>query len=111
MPAPVIPDNKYLQLSDNHSAIYWQRFNALYQAYSALNTYNPTGAGSMPSLIEWRIPNTNYFLKYDPGSYSEIVINNTLYASATPSEKRLMFKYLDAFFKYCLLQYDQYYNL
>lgn len=111
MPAPVIPENRYSETADSHSQIYWQRLNALNQAYYSLNNYDPIGVGSMPYPTEWRIPNTNYFLKYDPSSYSEIVLNNVSYGSVSTEEKKLMYKYLDRFFKYCLQKYDQNYSL
>lgn len=111
MPAPVVPQNKYSEIADNHSTIYWQRQNALNQAYDSLQNYNPTGAGAMPYPTEWRVPNTNYFMKYDPSSYGEIVLNNNAYSSLNPAEKRIIYKYLDKFFKYCLEVYDQNYNL
>lgn len=111
MPAPVVPQNKYSEVADNHSIIYWQRLNALNQAFDSLQNYNPLGVGAMPYPIEWRIPNTYYFLKYDPSSYAEIVLNNATYSTLNAIEKRLMFKHLDKFFKYCLEQYDITYNL
>lgn len=111
MPAPTVPENKYSIIADNHSTIYWQRLNTLNQAYFVLSNYNPLGSGSMPTPIEWRIPNTNYNMKYDPGFASELLLNNTGWTSLNPSEKRIMFQNLDRFFKYCLQQYDQYYNL
>ena len=113
MPLPIFPQNKYSEIADNHSTIYWQRQNALNQSFAALYNYNPTGlgTGSMPSPIEWRVPNTNNFIKYDNGSWSEIVMNNTPYSSLGSADRKMLFKYLDKFFKHCLQVYDQNFNI
>lgn len=111
MPVPVVPQNKYSEIANNHSTIYWQRQNALNQAYDSLQNYNPTGAGAMPSPITWKVPNSSSIMTYDPGSYSEIVFDFNTYAALNSQKKQIMYKYLDKFFKYCLEYYDQYYNL
>ena len=111
MPAPVFPQNKYSEIADSHSTIYWQRLNSLNQVFDSLQNYNPTGAGAMPYPIEWRVPNTSYFIKYDPSSSAEITLNNVTYSGLNAIEKKLIYKYLDKFFKYCLEVYDQNFNL
>jgi hypothetical protein len=50
-------------------------------------------------------------MKYDPGFAPELLLNNTGWASLGTVERRAMFQNLEKFFKYCLQQYDQYYNL
>jgi hypothetical protein len=77
--------------------------------YTALEQYNPTGAGNMPDTI-YRIPNSNTEIKFQFGA-GEIQFNGTGYSSLNAIDKKLVFKYLDALTKECLLQYDIVYNL
>lgn len=109
MPAPSIFQSRQKQYTDANAELYYKMSIGQQACYLALEQYNPTGAGNMPSTI-YRIPNTSNEVEFTFGS-GEIQFNGTGYSSLNPSDKKIVFKYLDALTKECLLQYDILYNL
>jgi hypothetical protein len=109
MPAPSTYQNRQKQFTDFHAELYYKMDIAQRACYQALENYNPVGSGTMPG-ITFRIPNSANIIEYLAGG-SEISLNGTAYSSLTPSDKKIVFKYLDALTKECLLQYDITYNL
>ena len=109
MPAPLIYQTRQKQYTDANAEIYYKMLIGQQACYLALEQYNPTAAGNMPST-RYRIPNTNNTVKFEFGA-GEIQLNEIGYSSLTPADKKLVFKYLDALTKECLLNYDILYNL
>ena len=109
MPAPSIFQSRQKQYTDANAELYYKMQIGQTACYTALEQYNPTGAGNMPNTT-YRIPNTSNEVQFTFGS-GEIQFNGTGYSSLNPTDKKLVFKYLDALTKECLLQYDILYNL
>jgi len=109
MPAPLIYQTRQKQYTDANAEMYYKMDVGQEACYLALEQYNPTGAGTMPTT-EYRVPNSNNFLRFSFGA-GEIQLNGNGYSSLNPTDKKLVFKYLDALTKECLLQYDILYNL
>jgi hypothetical protein len=109
MPAPSQYQNRQKQFTDFHAELYYKMDIAQRACYQALDQYNPLGSGSMPD-VELRIPNSYNIIKYRSGT-GEIQLNGTDYSSLNATDKKIVFKYLDALTKECLLQYDILYNL
>jgi len=109
MPALVVYQNRQKQYTDANAELYYKMNIAQQACYTALEQYNPTGAGNMPST-SYRIPNSNNFVQFPFGS-GEIYYNGNGYSSLSPEDKKIVFKYLDALTKECLQKYDITYNL
>ena len=109
MPAPSTYQSRQKQYTDANAELYYKMSVAQQACYEALDQYNPTSAGAMPDT-SYRIPNTNNLVQYTSGG-GEIKFNGNNYSSLSPADKKLVFKYLDALTKECLLQYDILYNL
>lgn len=109
MPAPSFYQSRQKQYTDANAELYYKMFITQQACYLALEQYNPTGAGSMPSK-GYRIPNSYNEIRFEYGS-GEIQLNGTNYSSLNPTDKKIVFKYLDAITKECLLNYDITYNL
>jgi hypothetical protein len=109
MPAPLFYQSRQKQYTDANAEMYYKMDAGQQACYLALEQYNPTGSGNMPDTI-YRIPNSNIEIKFTFGA-GEIQLNGTGYGSLNPTDKKLVFKYLDALTKECLLQYDILYTL
>jgi hypothetical protein len=109
MPAPSFYQSRQKQYTDANAEMYYKMAIGQEACYLALEQYNPTGAGNMPST-SYRVPNTNNEVKFEFGA-GEIQLNGNGYNALNPTDKKLVFKYLDALTKECLLQYDILYNL
>lgn len=109
MPATQQYQNRQKQFTDFHAELYYKMNIAQLACYQALEQYNPTGAGLMADT-EYRIPNSSNVIGFRVGA-SQIRLNGSDYNTLNPSDKKIVFKYLDALTKYCLEQYDIMYNL
>jgi hypothetical protein len=109
MPAPLFYQTRQKQYTDANAEMYYKMLIGQQACYLALEQYNPTGAGNMPDTV-YRIPNSANIIEYRAGT-GEIRLNSTGYSSLNPTDKKIVFKYLDALTKECLLQYDILYNL
>lgn len=109
MPAPSQYQNRQKQFTDFHAELYYKMDSAQRACCQAIDQYNPTGAGTMPN-VDLRVPNSPNTINYKIG-FTEIQLNGVVYSSLNSTEKKIVFKYLDALTKECLLQYDILYNL